>query len=506
MLDGIEVAVVVVGDLRGDIALADAIDVVRGDVERPDDGIEGVVHPCDDLLEVALVLARVRASGELPVHRGRGEHRGVGDECVDRLDAGIEVVLDGVEVTVVVVGNLRGDIALADVVDVVRGDIQRTDDRVQGVVDAFDDLLEVALVLARVRAGGELPVHRGRGEHRGVVDERVDRLDAGIEVVLDGVEVTIVVVSDLRRDIALADAVDVVRGDAERPDDRVEGVVDAFDDLAEVALVLGRIRAGGELSLHRGRGEHRRVRDHLPDGGHAEAQRLADGVEGLMRLARVGVPVGDRDGELEVALRQLSEGLRELLVVVRLEGVSLRGPVGLAQPFDVQRHEAPDDTERGQLLRGGLLRLAGEEVHRPENSIADGDRQGETKLDAFVVRRCAQGAVRKLIERGREADVPLLPGTAREPLALAKLRRQGDPLEGLVDGSAVRAELQDALAAVQRGVRAVGPVEGRAGRVERRLERALQGIRVFHTRDERQNGPGARCAVIERAARGSLPL
>ena len=43
--------------------------------------------PCDDLAEVALVLGGIGAGGELALHRGLGQHVGVGHQGVDRVDA-----------------------------------------------------------------------------------------------------------------------------------------------------------------------------------------------------------------------------------------------------------------------------------------------------------------------------------------------------------------------------------------------------------------------------------
>ena len=70
--------------------------------------------PCDDLAEVALMLGGVGAGGEFALHGGLGQHVGVGDECIHGVDAGVQVVLDGVEVAIVGVGDLGRDRALGD--------------------------------------------------------------------------------------------------------------------------------------------------------------------------------------------------------------------------------------------------------------------------------------------------------------------------------------------------------------------------------------------------------
>ena len=66
-------------------------------------------------------------------------------------------------------------------IDVVGGHVQRPDDGVERVVDALDDLAEVALMLGGIGAGGELALHGGLGQHVGVGHERVHRVDAGVE-------------------------------------------------------------------------------------------------------------------------------------------------------------------------------------------------------------------------------------------------------------------------------------------------------------------------------------
>ena len=66
VLDGVEFAVVGVGDLRRKVALADAVHIVGGDIERRDDGVENGVYAAHDVGIGALELIRVAALGSLP--------------------------------------------------------------------------------------------------------------------------------------------------------------------------------------------------------------------------------------------------------------------------------------------------------------------------------------------------------------------------------------------------------------------------------------------------------
>ena len=222
--------------------------------------------------EVALVPGRVGAGRELTLHRGRGERAGVLDQRVDRVDAGVEVVLQRIEVAVVALGDLRGDRSLGDPVHIVGGHVERDDDRVQGRVHALDDGAEVALVPGRVGARRELAFDRRVRERLRVGDQQIHRVDAGVEVVFEGVEVAVVAVRDLGRDRPLGDPVHVVGGHVERTDDGVERGVDAFDDAAEVAAVLGGVGAGRELAFDRRARERLRI-------GDQQVHRIDAGVE-----------------------------------------------------------------------------------------------------------------------------------------------------------------------------------------------------------------------------------
>ena len=99
------------------------------------------------------MFAGVGAGGQLARDRCLDQHVGVGDHGANSVDALVQVVLDEVEITVVAIGDLGGNVALADFVHVVGGDIQRPNHGVQSSIDSGDDLAKVAAVLAGVGAG-----------------------------------------------------------------------------------------------------------------------------------------------------------------------------------------------------------------------------------------------------------------------------------------------------------------------------------------------------------------
>ena len=77
----------------------------------------------------------------------------------------------------------------------------------------------------------------------------VHHIDAGVEVVLDLVEVAVVGVGDLRRDVALGDPVHIFGRDVDRGHEGVDQLVDAAHQLAPAAGELLRVAAGLQLAV-----------------------------------------------------------------------------------------------------------------------------------------------------------------------------------------------------------------------------------------------------------------
>ena len=207
--------------------------------DRDQDGVEHDVHAAQHLGVSALELIGLAAFGELALlggvcqplqlflksHQHFGDlDQGLGDGIVlrtdvdlrrqvaggnglrggsllvDGLDAAIEVILEDVEVAIIVVGDLRGNVPLGNLIDIIGGDVQWPDHRVERFVDTLHDLAEIALVLTRIRTGRKLAFDGGLGQQIGIGDERIYRLDAAIEVILEDVEIAIIFIGDLGRD------------------------------------------------------------------------------------------------------------------------------------------------------------------------------------------------------------------------------------------------------------------------------------------------------------------
>ena len=96
---------------------------------------------------------------------------------------------------------------------------------------------------------GQLAFHGRLGQHHGVGRHGVDGVDALVEVVLDEVEVAVVGVGDLRRDVALGDAVDIVGGDVDGGHEGLDQLVHAAHQLAPAAGELLRVAAGLQLAV-----------------------------------------------------------------------------------------------------------------------------------------------------------------------------------------------------------------------------------------------------------------
>ena len=177
VLDLVEITIVVVGNPGWDVTFADPVNIFGGYVQRADNRVEAVVNTLDDVFEVTLVLGSIGASRQFAFHGSLGEHLGVGNKGGDSVDADVEVVLDFVEVTIVTVSDFGGHIAFGDPVDVFGGNIQGTDNGVEGIVDSGNNLLEIPLMFIGVSPCGKPAGYRSIRKHACVPDQGRDGVD-----------------------------------------------------------------------------------------------------------------------------------------------------------------------------------------------------------------------------------------------------------------------------------------------------------------------------------------
>ena len=105
-----------------------------------------------------------------------------------------------------------------------------------------------------VNADCQLAFEHGLSQRYAVGDQAADGVDTDVEVVLDLVEVALIDLGDLGRDIAFGDAIHVLGGDVQGLDDVVQRQVEAFQDFLEVALVFGHVGADRQLAFQHGLG------------------------------------------------------------------------------------------------------------------------------------------------------------------------------------------------------------------------------------------------------------
>ena len=292
VLDLVEVPVIRIGDPGRDVPLGDPIHVLGCHVQRADDGVQRLVDPGHDLAEVPLVPGGVGSRGQLALHGSTDQGVGIGDQGVDGVDAGVEVVLDFVEVPVIGVGDPGGDIPLGDPVHVLGRHIQRADDRIETVVDTNDDRLVLALMFPGVGPDGQLAFDCRLSEHLGIEYQRIDVVDGIVQVELDLVEIAVVGIGDLGGDVSLADPVYILCGHVQGADDGIQRFVDACYDLLEIPLMFGGIGAGGQLAFDGGLGQHVGVGDQGVDVVDAVVEVELD----LVEVALVGI--GDLGGDV----------------------------------------------------------------------------------------------------------------------------------------------------------------------------------------------------------------
>ena len=217
--------------------------------DRHAEAFQGLVQAADNLAVVALEAGVVGASVQFALDGRVGQNLHFADEAGDGVNALVEVVLDLVEVAVVVVGDLRGHVALGDAVDVFGRHVDRGHEGIDQLVHAADQRAPAAAKLLGVSARLQLTVLGGLDQGVRLPQQAVHHVDALVEVVLDLVEVAVVVVGDLRGHVALGDAVDVFGRHVDRGHEGIDQLVGPVHDRPELCGNQIRVSARLELAL-----------------------------------------------------------------------------------------------------------------------------------------------------------------------------------------------------------------------------------------------------------------
>ncbi len=83
----------------------------------------------------------------------------VSNQHIDGVDTSVEVVFNFIEITTVVLANALWNIAFRDTVNIICRHIQRTNHRVQGVIHAFNNFAEIAIVFGGISTRRQLAIH-----------------------------------------------------------------------------------------------------------------------------------------------------------------------------------------------------------------------------------------------------------------------------------------------------------------------------------------------------------
>ena len=188
-------------------------------------------------------MATVRSPSAIA---GRGR-----SDLVHRRDERVEVVLDGVEVAVIGVRNRRRNIALADMVHILCGHVQRPDNRLENRVHAAHNLRIRALELVRFAALGKLSFLGCSGQAPKFLLQALQHDCHIVDRLLHLLVVALVGLRDQLIDLAGGDLRENAVAFRDRKQDRIQHGVHAQNDLGVCALELLRLAALAELAFLR---------------------------------------------------------------------------------------------------------------------------------------------------------------------------------------------------------------------------------------------------------------
>ena len=128
---------------------------------------------------------------------------------------------------------------------------QGGDNGIQCVIDALHDFGEIALKAAGIAAHGEFPLHGCRREAVCFRNQAGDGVNALIQVILDNVEITQILIGNLLRNVSVGDPSHITCCQIERRDKGVHHQIDAGNKFSPTAKIrLGVVADCCVASLH----------------------------------------------------------------------------------------------------------------------------------------------------------------------------------------------------------------------------------------------------------------
>ena len=164
---------------------------------------------------------RLAGSGNL-ARTGRdlfNSHAHLSQDVVHRIDGPVQCIFDDCVVTLVIAFDFHVQVTIGHFLQAIRGFFDRFENGVQRVIDALDDFPVAAFELVSLTAGLQPTFNCRSGQRDTLGDQTIDGFDTTVQVVLDRVEIAIIGVGDLRRDIATGNLVDIVGSHIQRIDD-----------------------------------------------------------------------------------------------------------------------------------------------------------------------------------------------------------------------------------------------------------------------------------------------
>ena len=150
----------------------------------------------------------------------------------------IQIQLDLVEITIIGIGNFRRNIALGDTIDILGGYIDRPDKCIAQIINTTYQGSPATNKLGYITTGCQLTCNRSLDQLICFSQQSNHGIDTVVQVQLDLVEITIVVVGDLGWNITLGNAVDILGSYIQRTDNGIQSFVDTGYDFLKFSLVF----------------------------------------------------------------------------------------------------------------------------------------------------------------------------------------------------------------------------------------------------------------------------
>ncbi|MEI6796956.1 MAG: methyl-accepting chemotaxis protein, partial [Methanomassiliicoccales archaeon] len=307
---------------KGDIPMKIS-DNYNGDFNTIKNNLNMAIDAVNNLVADAGMLSKAAVEGKLATRADASKHQGDFRKIVQGVDDCLDAVIGPLNVAANYVDRIsKGDIPMK-ITDTYNGDFNTLKNNLNMAIDAVNNLVADANMLAKAAVDGKLATRADASKHQGDFRKIVQGVDDTLDAVIGPLNVAANYVEKISKGDIPAKITDTYNGDFNTIKNNLNMAIDAVNNLVADANMLAKAAVEGRLQTRadpeKHQGDYRKIVQGVNDTLDAvvtpieEAMRIADAYAGGDLTARVEIATQGDFSRFGGSLDKIGESLVALL-------------------------------------------------------------------------------------------------------------------------------------------------------------------------------------------------